>query len=101
MAIARPGKIIGIGRNYREHAAELGHVVPKQPLIFLKPSTAVIGDGDTIVLPPEAARVEHEAEIGVVIGTRIRRVGEAQALAAVAGITCVNDVTARDLQKSD
>ena len=68
MAIARPGKIIGIGRNYREHAAELGHVVPKQPLLFLKPSTAVIGDGDTIVLPPEAARVEHEAEIGVEIG---------------------------------
>ena len=101
MAIARPGKIVGIGRNYREHAAELGHVVPKHPLIFLKPSTAVIGDGDTIVLPPEAARVEHEAEIGVVIGTRIRRVGEAQALAAVAGVTCVNDVTARDLQRSD
>jgi len=101
MAIARPGKIVGIGRNYREHAAELGHVVPKHPLIFLKPSTAVIGDGDTIVLPPEAARVEHEAEIGVVIGTRIRRVGEAQALAAVAGVTCVNDVTARDLQRGD
>src|SRR5437899_11314644 len=101
MAIARPGKIVGVGRNSREHAAELGHVGPKHPLIFLKPSTAVIGDGDTIVLPPEAARVEHEAEIGVVIGTRIRRVGEAQALAAVAGVTCVNDVTARDLQRGD
>jgi 2-keto-4-pentenoate hydratase/2-oxohepta-3-ene-1,7-dioic acid hydratase in catechol pathway len=98
MVMARPGKIIGVGRNYREHAAELGHVVPTQPLLFLKPATAVIGDGDTILLPAESARVEHEAEIGVVIGRRVRRVPEAQALAAIAGITCVNDVTARDLQ---
>ena len=101
MAIARPGKIVCVGRNYREHAAELGNVVPQQPLLFLKPSTAVIGDGDTIVLPPESTRVEHEAEIAVVIGRRVRRVSEAQALAAVAGITCLNDVTARDLQRSE
>ncbi len=101
MAIARPGKIVGIGRNYREHAAELGNVVPTRPLLFLKPPTAVIGDGDTIVLPLESERVEYEAEIAVVIGRRIRRVSEAQALAAVAGITCLNDVTARDLQRSE
>src|SRR5256885_5132779 len=101
MAIARPGKIVCVGRNYREHAAELGNVVPKEPLLFLKPSTAVIGDGDTIVLPPESTRVEHEAEIAVVIGKRIRRVPEAQALAALAGITCLNDVTARDLQRRE
>src|SRR5882762_5383546 len=83
MAIARLGKIVCVGRNYREHAAELGNVVPQEPLLFLKPSTAVIGDGDAIVLPPESTRVEHEAEIAVVIGKRIRRVPEAQALAAL------------------
>jgi len=101
MTIPRPGKIVAVGRNYREHAAELGHVVPKQPLVFLKPPTAVIGDGDAIVLPPESARVDHEAEIGVVIGRRIRRATEAEALAALAGVTCVNDVTARDIQRGE
>jgi 2-keto-4-pentenoate hydratase/2-oxohepta-3-ene-1,7-dioic acid hydratase in catechol pathway len=101
VAIARPGKIIAIGRNYREHAAELGNVVPTQPLLFLKPGTAVIGDGDAIVLPPESARVEYEAEIGVVIGRRIRRGTEAEALAAIGGVTCVNDVTARDIQRRE
>lgn len=101
MAIARPGKIICVGRNYHEHAAELGNVVPQQPLLFFKPATAVIGDGDTIVLPPESSRVEYEAEIGVVLGQRIRRASEPEALAAIAGVTCVNDVTARDLQRSD
>lgn len=97
----RPGKIIGVGRNYVEHAAELGNAVPKQPLLFLKPPSAVIGDGDAIVLPPESAQVEYEAEIGVVIGKRLRRASEAAARGAIAGITCVNDVTARDLQRSD
>lgn len=101
MAIGRPGKIIGVGRNYREHAAELGNVVPKQPLLFLKPASAVIGDGEAIVLPPESSRVEHEAEIGVVLGRHIRRATEPEALAAIAGVTCVNDVTARDLQRRD
>jgi 2-keto-4-pentenoate hydratase/2-oxohepta-3-ene-1,7-dioic acid hydratase in catechol pathway len=101
VTIVRPGKIIGIGRNYVEHAAELGNTVPKQPLLFLKPPSAVISDGETIRLPPESSRVEHEAEIGVVIGRTLRRAGEADARAAVAGITCVNDVTARDLQRSD
>jgi len=101
MTIAKPGKIIGIGRNYVEHAAELGNSVPAQPLLFLKPPSSVIGDGDAIVLPPESTHVEYEGEIGVVIGKRIRRATEAAARAAIAGITCVNDVTARDLQRSD
>src|SRR2546427_12465659 len=92
MAIARPGKIVCVGRNYREHAAELGNVVPQQPLLFLKPSTAVIGDGDTIVLPPESTRVEHEAEIAFVIGRRIRRGTGAEGLAALAGGARPNEV---------
>jgi 2-keto-4-pentenoate hydratase/2-oxohepta-3-ene-1,7-dioic acid hydratase in catechol pathway len=101
VTIPRPGKIIGVGRNYVEHAAELGNPVPKQPLLFLKPPSSVIGDGEAIVLPPESTQVEHESEIGVVIGRRLRRASEAEAGAAIAGITCVNDVTARDLQRSD
>jgi 2-keto-4-pentenoate hydratase/2-oxohepta-3-ene-1,7-dioic acid hydratase in catechol pathway len=101
MSVPRPGKIIGIGRNYRDHAAELGHTVPAKPLLFLKPATAVIGPGTPIVLPPESAQVDFEGEIGVVIGTRLRRAGEDEARRAIAGVTCVNDVTARDLQRSD
>jgi 2-keto-4-pentenoate hydratase/2-oxohepta-3-ene-1,7-dioic acid hydratase in catechol pathway len=101
MSVARPGKIIGIGRNYRDHAAELGNTVPAKPLLFLKPASAVIADGATIVLPPESRQVEFEGEIGVVIGRPIRRATEEQASAAIAGITCVNDVTARDLQRSE
>lgn len=101
MAIERPGKIIGVGRNYRDHATELGHAVPTRPLLFLKPATAVVGDGDPIVLPPESSRVDFEAEIGVVIGKRIRRATESEALAAIAGLTCVNDVTARDIQRGE
>lgn len=99
--LVRPGKIVCVGRNYVEHAAELGNVVPERPLLFLKPPSAVIGDGEPIVLPPDSRRVEHEGEIGVVIGARLRSCSEADALSAVAGITCVNDVTARDLQKTD
>jgi len=101
VSVARPGKIIGVGRNYVEHAAELGNTVPKQPLLFLKPPSTVIGNDDAIVLPPESVQVEYEAEIGLVIGRSVRRATDAQALAAIAGITCVNDVTARDLQRSD
>jgi 2-keto-4-pentenoate hydratase/2-oxohepta-3-ene-1,7-dioic acid hydratase in catechol pathway len=101
MSIPRPGKIIGVGRNYVAHAAELGHAVPSEPLIFLKPPSSVIGSGGAIVLPRESRQVEHEAEIGVVIGTRLRRATAEQAAAAIAGITCVNDVTARDLQRLD
>ena len=97
----RPGKIVCVGRNYAEHAKELGNAVPERPLLFLKPPSAVIGDGDAIVLPRASRQVEHEGEIGVVVGARLRGAGEAEARAAVAGVVCVNDVTARDLQKTD
>lgn len=90
-----------VGRNYAEHAREFGNPVPERPLLFLKPPSAVIGDGEAIVIPPESRRVEHEAEIGVVLGRSLRRADEATARAAIGGITCVNDVTARDLQKTD
>ncbi len=97
----RPGKIVCVGRNYREHARELGNAVPTEPLLFLKPSTSIIGPGEAIVSPAVTSRLEHEGEIGVVIGTSIRRATEAEALSAVRGIVALNDVTARDLQKSD
>lgn len=97
----RPGKIVCVGRNYREHAKELGNAVPTQPLLFLKPSSAIIHSGDAIVSPGLSNQVEHEGEIGVVIGSPIRRANEAEALAAIRGIVALNDVTARDLQKSD
>ncbi|MDZ7632081.1 MAG: fumarylacetoacetate hydrolase family protein, partial [Gemmatimonadaceae bacterium] len=97
----RPGKIVCVGRNYREHARELGNAVPAEPLLFLKPPSAIIGPGDAIVLPTMSRQVEHEGEIGVVIGVPIRRATEAQALSAVRGIVALNDVTARDIQKSD
>jgi 2-keto-4-pentenoate hydratase/2-oxohepta-3-ene-1,7-dioic acid hydratase in catechol pathway len=101
MTVARPGKIIGVGRNYRDHAAELGNTVPAKPLLFFKPPTAVIGDGVAIVLPPESQQVDFEGEIGVVIGRSLRRATEHEARAGIAGITCVNDVTARDLQRTE
>ena len=97
----RPSKIIGIGRNYLEHARELGNDLPVVPILFFKPSTALIGSGDTILLPSVSTRVEFEAEIGVVIGKRIRNVDQAAAERAIGGFVCVNDVTCRDLQKTD
>jgi 2-keto-4-pentenoate hydratase/2-oxohepta-3-ene-1,7-dioic acid hydratase in catechol pathway len=96
-----PSKIVCVGRNYLAHAREMGNDVPPVPLLFLKPPSAIIGPGDAIVLPPESRQVEYEAEIGVVIGSRIRRATPEQAERAIGGFTCVNDVTARDLQKSD
>jgi 2-keto-4-pentenoate hydratase/2-oxohepta-3-ene-1,7-dioic acid hydratase in catechol pathway len=101
MRIDRPGKIVCVGRNYVEHAKELGNAVPAQPLLFLKPPSALIGDGEPIMLPRASAQVEHEGEIGVVIGAALRHADEQRSRAAIAGITCVNDVTARDLQKAD
>lgn len=101
MTPIRPSKIIGIGRNYAAHAKEMGNEVPKSPLIFLKPVTAVIGSGDTILLPGASQRVEFEGEIGVVIGKRLRHATLEQAERGIQGFTCVNDVTARDLQQSD
>jgi 2-keto-4-pentenoate hydratase/2-oxohepta-3-ene-1,7-dioic acid hydratase in catechol pathway len=97
----RPGKIVCVGRNYREHAKELGNAVPSQPLLFLKPSSAIIASGESIVSPKLTRQLEHEGEIGVVIGAPIRRATEAQALAAIRGIVALNDVTARDIQKAD
>ncbi|HEX6587452.1 MAG TPA: fumarylacetoacetate hydrolase family protein [Longimicrobiales bacterium] len=96
-----PSKIICVGRNYAAHAKELGNELPAYPLIFLKPPSALIGDGDAIVLPPESQRVEHEGEIALVIGTRARNVDPADAMEHIAGFAPLNDVTARDLQKTD
>lgn len=97
-----PSKVVCVGRNYVEHANELGNDVPAEPLLFLKPSTSVIGPRDAIRLPPQSRRVEHEAELAVVIGPPgARRVDRTGAAGAVFGYTCANDVTARDLQRSD
>ena len=101
MMPVRPSKIIGIGRNYLEHARELGNEVPLVPILFFKPPTALIASGDTIVLPSVSTRVEFEAEIGVVIGKRVRDVDQGRAERAIGGFVCVNDVTCRDLQKTD
>lgn len=97
----RPGKIVCVGRNYAAHARELGNAVPERPLLFLKPPSAVIGPDEAIVLPAASAQVEHEAEIGVVIGRPLRHAAPDEARRAIAGIVCVNDVTARDLQRLD
>jgi 2-keto-4-pentenoate hydratase/2-oxohepta-3-ene-1,7-dioic acid hydratase in catechol pathway len=97
----RPGKIVCVGRNYREHAKELGNEVPKEPLIFLKPPSSVIWDGEAIVLPAASSRVEHEGEIGVVVGKTLTRVSEGDAVLGIRAIVAVDDVTARDLQKTD
>ena len=95
-------KVVGIGRNYADHAAELGNDVPAEPMMFIKPSTSVIGPNDAIRLPPQSRQVEHEAELAVVIGaTGARRVDRAGAERAIFGYTCGNDVTARDLQRRD
>jgi 2-keto-4-pentenoate hydratase/2-oxohepta-3-ene-1,7-dioic acid hydratase in catechol pathway len=99
--LPRPSKIVCVGRNYVEHARELGNEVPAAPLIFFKPPSSLIASGEPIVLPPESSRVEHEGEIAVVIGRRARRVAEADAWEYVAGVAPLNDVTARDLQKTD
>jgi len=97
----RPGKIVCVGRNYREHAKELGNDVPKDPLIFLKPPSSVVWAGDAIELPPASEKVDYEGEIGIVVGKRMRSVSEEAAAEAIRSVIAVNDVTARDLQKSD
>ena len=101
LAPVRPGKIVGIGRNYKDHAAELGNPMPPEPLVFLKAPSSVIGPGAPVVLPPESQRVEFEGEIAVVIGRRVTRPSDDEARAAILGVTCAVDVTARDLQKKD
>ena len=98
----QPSKVVCVGRNYAEHAAELGNTVPKEPLIFLKPPSAVIGPEEPVVLPPQSSRVEHEGELAVVIGRACTRLRPKEDFARyVLGYTCLNDVTARDLQKAD
>jgi len=96
-----PSKIVCVGRNYPEHARELGNEPPKEPLIFLKPPSSLIASGDSIVYPSLSERVDFEGELGVVIGKRARHVKAAEAGDYVLGYTCVNDVTARDLQRKD
>ncbi|MBP9664244.1 MAG: fumarylacetoacetate hydrolase family protein [Pyrinomonadaceae bacterium] len=97
-----PSKIVCVGRNYAGHAKELGNEVPKEPLLFLKAPSALVFDGDEIVLPPFSQQVEHEAELAVVIGNRCSRLGpDDDVRPYLRGFTCVNDVTARDLQKTD
>jgi 2-keto-4-pentenoate hydratase/2-oxohepta-3-ene-1,7-dioic acid hydratase in catechol pathway len=94
-----PGKIVAVALNYRAHAAEQGKPLPAEPLFFIKPSTAVVGPGEPIRLPPGVGRVDHEAEVGLVIGRRATAVSSADAADYILGVTCVNDVTARALQK--
>ncbi len=101
MNAIRPSKIVCVGRNYAKHAAELGNDVPSEPLIFLKPPSALVSDGDPIVMPAGVGRVDFEGEIGVVIGTRARNVDRADAWRHVEALVALNDVTARDLQKTD
>jgi 2-keto-4-pentenoate hydratase/2-oxohepta-3-ene-1,7-dioic acid hydratase in catechol pathway len=102
MAPAAPTKVLCVGRNYRAHAAELGHAVPDDPLLFLKPPSAVIGEGAAIVYPTgQTELVHHEGELGVVIGARSRHLTREQVAQAIFGYTLVNDVTARDLQRRD
>ena len=96
-----PSKIVCVGRNYAAHAKELGNDVPKQPLIFLKPPSSIIRSGASIRLPTVSNQVEYEGEIGVVVSTRLWRATPEQATSAIGGIVAANDVTARDLQKSD
>ncbi|MDB4886292.1 MAG: fumarylacetoacetate hydrolase [Gemmatimonadetes bacterium] len=96
-----PSKIVCVGRNYAAHAKELGNDVPKEPLLFLKPPSSLIGDGETIRLPTVSRQVEYEGEIGVVVSRRLRQATAAEAREAVGGLVAANDVTARDLQKSD
>ena len=97
----KPSKIVCVGRNYVEHAKELGNEVPKEPLIFLKPPSSLIGNGDDIVYPSISENLHFEGELGVVIGKRAKHVKAADAFEYILGYTCVNDVTARDLQRRD
>jgi 2-keto-4-pentenoate hydratase/2-oxohepta-3-ene-1,7-dioic acid hydratase in catechol pathway len=102
LAPVRPSKIVCIGRNYRDHASELGNEVPKEPLLFLKAPSAIIGPGQTIHIPAQSERVDFEGELAIVIGRRASRIGaEEDVKPYIRGYTIVNDVTARDLQRSD
>lgn len=102
LAPVEPSKIVCVGRNYREHAKELGHEIPVEPLIFLKPNSSLLGPGKVIRRPILSQRVHHEGELGVVIGRRCRKISDQEDVRPyILGYTCVNDVTARDLQEKD
>jgi 2-keto-4-pentenoate hydratase/2-oxohepta-3-ene-1,7-dioic acid hydratase in catechol pathway len=101
LAPTEPSKVVAVGLNYKAHAREMGHALPEEPLIFLKPSTTVIGPGQAVVRPENATRVDYEAELGIVIASTCSRVEPPQALEYVLGYTCLNDVTERDLQARD
>lgn len=96
-----PTKIVAVGLNYRDHAAEMNLPLPDEPIIFLKPATSIIGPGDEILLPAQSSRVDFEAELAIVIGKEARNIAEADAHHYILGYTCLNDVTARDLQQKD
>ena len=98
----RPGKIVAVGKNYLDHVREMGGAAAsEEPILFMKPPSAVIGDGEAILLPPQSERVDYEGELVAVIGTRLRNAGAVDALRGVRGWCCGNDVTARDLQAKD
>jgi len=101
VAISIPTKIIAVGLNYKDHAEELGMDLPDEPILFLKPPTSVISNGENIILPAMSAQVDYEAELAVVIGKRAKNIGIEQAADYITGYTCANDVTARDLQTKD
>jgi 2-keto-4-pentenoate hydratase/2-oxohepta-3-ene-1,7-dioic acid hydratase in catechol pathway len=101
LAPVLPSKVVAIGKNYAEHASEMGGDVPERPLLFLKPSTAVCATGDAVAYPPSSSRVDYEGELAVVIGRLCRDVPESRAMEVVFGYTCANDVTARDQQAAD
>ena len=101
LPIERPGKIVCVGLNYRDHAEEQGVELPQEPLLFAKWTTALIGSGEAIAIPPLVTKCDYEAELGVIVGTRVSRVSKENAFEAVRGYLCANDVSARDLQFSD
>jgi 2-keto-4-pentenoate hydratase/2-oxohepta-3-ene-1,7-dioic acid hydratase in catechol pathway len=101
MAPVTPGKIVAVGLNYRDHAEEVGLRIPEEPLVFLKPSTAVIGPGEPIRYPQMASRIDYEGELGVVVRKKARHAGPEEAVGCILGYVCFNDVTARDLQEKD
>lgn len=98
----KPSKIVCVGRNYLAHAREMGNDVPKEPLLFLKPTSSIIAEGEAIVLHPVSTHIEYEGEVAIVMGSRLSKAqSEAEAVAAIGGVVALNDVTARDLQKND
>lgn len=101
LPVSAASKVVCIGQNYAKHAAEMGKAVPAEPLLFTKPSTALAAHGGTIELPPASQEVHHEAELALVIGERLTRATPAEAARAIWGLTCLNDVTARDVQRRE